>query len=163
MPIDENSEVDLHPERSSVTGPQLAWLHGISLRTIQRMVARGELTQQADGRFNRATAIDQIAARQHSRRPQRGEAGESLDNSRASAIQRKLDREAADLIELDDALGTLSIVSEAFLQAVDEIERLVPAVVADRSAVAPAIANVKAFLAEKFAKERMALKTGKRS
>lgn len=154
---------DEHPERNSVTGEHLSHLRDVSLRTIQRMVKNGELTQQPDGRFNRASAIDEIVTHKMSILPKRTAREERLDVARTELLQRRLDREADHTIGMDDALETIDLTTNAFLIGFDQITDATIATVVEPGRAAAACAHVKAGLIEQFAKHRVALKSGKKA
>lgn len=156
-----DAQNDPHPERSSVNADHLAHLHGISVRTIQRLVAAGKLTQRPDGRFNRRTAIDELVAYQLASKKPQSQAGERLDRTRTRMLERRLDREAKNEITMTEALGAVDHVTNAFNIALDEIGRQVADLVEDPARAALAVRHTKTDLNKSFGRHRHRLVTGR--
>lgn len=156
-----DAQEDPHPERSSVTADHLAHLHGISVRTIQRLVAAGKLTQRTDGRFNRRTAIDEIVAHQLASVKPKSQAGERLDRTRTKMLERRLDREAKNEITMTEAVSAVDHVTNAFNIAFNEIGSQAANVVEDPTRAALAVRHAKSDLAKQFDRHRKRLIEGK--
>lgn len=156
-----SAQNDPHPERSSVAARHLAHLHGISVRTIQRLVAAGKLTQRPDGRFNRRTAIDELVGHQLASVKPKSQAGERLNRTRTRMLERRLDRDAGNEIAMTEALSVVDHVTGAFDLALDEIGRQVAAVVEDPARADLAVRHAKTDLNKSFGRHRHRLVTGR--
>ena len=150
--------IDENPERDFANSERLGYILQISARQVRSLAASASLPRQPDGTFHINSAVDAFIA--YKTAP-RSRASEALNARRAEVIQRRLDREAKDLIGMTDALETFDIVTGAFMRAVDEVGDQTTRAFPGNASVAPAISNTKAVLADRFAKERHALKTGK--
>lgn len=166
MKADGNDAFDPHndrnPERSYITADHLAHLHGVSLRTVQRLAKSGKLPQRPDGTFERRAAIEAMVAHKMEIIHPRTDAGQALDQKRADLINRRLDRERESQIDTGDALATIDIVTTAFVKALESL----PAQIADNreelARIQLIVGNVVARMQDRFAVERLALETGKR-
>lgn len=117
---DFDPENDRHPERAEADEATMARILGIGSRHVRRLTRGGILHRLPNGRYNRLDALDAYVA--HVSKPAAQSAG--MRQRQAELIQRRLGREARELILLADALATLSMIGNAFDDALIEVSEL---------------------------------------
>lgn len=150
---------DENPERDFANSERLAFILKITPRQVRRLAADRILPRMPDGSFHINNSVDAFVGYKTAPRPK---AAEDLDRRRTELLQRRLEREKTDTIEMTDALETIDLTTNAFLMGFDEIAEATIAIAAAPDRAATACAHARAGMIEQFAKHRLALKTGKR-
>lgn len=156
------SEVDPLTGAAIKSRSRMSELLQISERQLDRLTLAGKLPVRSDGLFHVRETIDAhseyLAAK--ASRPSRHDGAR---DKQAALLQRRMDREAENLIDTSDALQSVDIVTNAFVLALESL----PAQIADNrdelARIQLIVGNVVTRMKERFAVERLALATGKRA
>ncbi len=107
---------DQHPERNELDLPRLAAVLGLSDRQVGRLARDGVLRRLPNGNFQRVDAVERYVTFK-----QRPRATDGLREKQAALLQQRLDRQAAELITMDDALGTIDKITTAMIATILEV------------------------------------------
>lgn len=115
---DFDPAADMHPERNFATPEVMAKILGLSTRHLRRLVKGGLVSQRADGQFAKTDTLDRYLAHKAA---EPLPVSASMRQKQAELIQRRLDREAEELIDRPGLETTLATITGAFLGAIIEV------------------------------------------
>ena len=158
---DFDPERDRHPERDEADSGLIARLLGIGERHVRRLTNQGVLRQLPNGNYSRMASINAYVDHKAAQ-PLPMSAG--LRSRQEQILARRLEREAAESIRMDEALGTFDAIGGHFIESIGEVGRQASTgrTKAEREHVASVISSATDRLRARFAEERETLRTGSR-
>lgn len=161
-PLSAHLEIDLTTGASICRRAGMSLILKITERQLDRLVLAGKLPVREDGRFHVREAIDAYAiyVQEKASRPS---VHDRIRVREAERLRRKLEREAATLVLMADALSAIDLVTGAFTVALVDVERQITPVVSDPVRATTALTHTKSELEKRWARTRRHLECGQPS
>lgn len=145
-----------------VSQRELAARMGLTTRWIYDLTGEGVFKQVKGKKYDldQSHAAYRIYKLEKEGEKKAPSAGETLNKRRDEMLKRRMDREARELITMQEALDTVDKVTGAFVETLSGLPARITRVVAERKRIEEIVDGVRERLSKRFDAERETLRSG---
>lgn len=150
------------PAAGTVSTESLAKLLMLSTDRIRQLARAGHIARAGHGRFILVTAVQGYIKflKEAEQRASKSTAENRVRDARAAEIERRMAREDRQIVDLDEAMGTLEDISGLMLAALGSLPAQITRNPSERRRIENIVHAAQERLVNRFAQKMAALQTG---